>query len=36
MLDRAGFQVEKARTADGFVTEYACRKVREQPYEDPA
>jgi hypothetical protein len=36
MLDRAGFQVEKALTADGFATEYACRKVRDQPYEAPA
>lgn len=29
MLERAGFAVEKSRSADGFVSEYACRKVRE-------
>lgn len=28
MLQRAGFAVEKCRSEDGFVTEYACRKVK--------
>ncbi len=28
MLQEAGFDVEKCRSRDGFVTEYACRKVR--------
>lgn len=29
MLEKAGFVVEKRRSNDGFVTEYACRKVAE-------
>jgi ubiquinone/menaquinone biosynthesis C-methylase UbiE len=29
MLDKAGFSVEKCRSDDGFLTEYACRKVRD-------
>lgn len=29
MLERAGFAVEKDRSDDGFLCEYACRKVRE-------
>ena len=29
MLERSGFAVEKCRSDDGFVTEYACRKVNE-------
>lgn len=31
LLERAGFAVEKERSADGFLCEYACRKVREIP-----
>jgi ubiquinone/menaquinone biosynthesis C-methylase UbiE len=34
MLDRAGFVVEKRASSDGFVTEYACRKVAEISMED--
>lgn len=29
MLEKAGFAVEKCRSADDFVSEYACRKVNE-------
>ncbi|WP_278184588.1 class I SAM-dependent methyltransferase [Desulfofarcimen acetoxidans] len=29
MLARAGFEVEKIRTSDGFVMEYYCKKVRD-------
>ena len=29
MLERAGFAVEKCRSNDEFVTEYACRKISE-------
>lgn len=29
MLLKAGFEIEKIRTADGFVTEYACKKIKE-------
>lgn len=29
MLEKAGFAIDGRRSADGFVTEYACRKVRE-------
>lgn len=29
LLERAGFQVERSRSDDGFLCEYACRKVRE-------
>lgn len=29
MLEKAGFAVEKCKSNDDFVTEYACRKVRE-------
>ncbi|MFA5259870.1 MAG: methyltransferase domain-containing protein [Candidatus Omnitrophota bacterium] len=29
MIEKAGFTVEKCRSADGFVTEHACRKVNE-------
>jgi SAM-dependent methyltransferase len=36
MLSNAGFVVEKARSDDGFVAEYACRKVREVEDEEPA
>jgi ubiquinone/menaquinone biosynthesis C-methylase UbiE len=28
MLEKAGFAIEKRRTRDGFVTEYACRKIK--------
>jgi hypothetical protein len=28
MLERAGFATEECRSEDGFVTEYACRKVK--------
>ncbi len=28
MLDKAGFAIEQSRSPDGFITEYACRKVR--------
>lgn len=28
MLQKAGFAVDKCRSDDGFVTEYACRKVK--------
>lgn len=27
MLEKAGFSIEKQRSADGFVSEYACRKI---------
>lgn len=30
MLEKAGFAVEKFKSDDGFLSEYACRKVREQ------
>lgn len=30
MLERAGFAVEKCRSEDEFVTEYACRKINEK------
>ena len=29
MMERAGFEIEKSRTSDGFVTEYFCKKVKE-------
>lgn len=29
MLEKAGFAIEKCKSNDDFVTEYACRKVRE-------
>lgn len=29
LMERAGFALEKCRSDDGFVTEYACRKVNE-------
>jgi len=29
LLERAGFQIERSRSADGFLCEYVCRKVRE-------
>ena len=29
LLERAGFAVEKDRSDDGFLSEYACRKVKE-------
>ena len=29
MLEKAGFAVEKCRSADDFMTEYSCRKVNE-------
>jgi ubiquinone/menaquinone biosynthesis C-methylase UbiE len=29
MIRRAGFEIEKSRSADGFITEYMCRKMRE-------
>lgn len=33
MMERAGFTVEKSRSSDGFMTEYACRKCRSLPPE---
>ena len=30
MLIKAGFKIEKSRTADGFVTEYLCKKIEER------
>jgi ubiquinone/menaquinone biosynthesis C-methylase UbiE len=35
MLERAGFVVEKFRSSDEFMTEYACRKVRDVKREGP-
>jgi ubiquinone/menaquinone biosynthesis C-methylase UbiE len=32
MLERAGFLIERNRSADGFVREYLCRKVKEIDY----
>lgn len=29
MLEKAGFAIEKCKSDDGFVTEYACRKYKE-------
>lgn len=29
MLKKAGFSVEKCRSSDGFLTEYACRNVKD-------
>lgn len=29
MLARSGFSIEKNRTADGFVSEYLCKKIKE-------
>ncbi|HPS58584.1 MAG TPA: methyltransferase domain-containing protein [Spirochaetota bacterium] len=29
MIERAGFKIEKCRTADGFLTEYHCIKVED-------
>jgi ubiquinone/menaquinone biosynthesis C-methylase UbiE len=34
MLEKAGFAVEKCNSYDGFVTEYACRKVNEPNCEE--
>lgn len=34
MLEKAGFAVEKCRSVDGFITEYACRKVSELSYKE--
>jgi ubiquinone/menaquinone biosynthesis C-methylase UbiE len=31
LLEKAGFAIEQCRSNDGFMTEYACRKVRESP-----
>lgn len=36
MIEKAGFAVEKYRSDDGFVTEYACRKVNEVKQTSPA
>ena len=29
MLKNAGFNIEKSRTPDGFMTEYFCRKIKD-------
>lgn len=29
IIERAGFTVERCKSDDGFVTEYACRKIKE-------
>ena len=29
LIERAGFKIEKSRTADGFITEYHCVKVED-------
>jgi len=34
MLSAAGFAAEKVRCDDGFVAEYACRKVKEVNFEE--
>lgn len=32
MFTRAGFEIDKTRSSDGFVTEYLCRKSKEIEY----
>jgi putative AdoMet-dependent methyltransferase len=34
MLEKAGFAIEKYRSADDFMTEYTCRKVNELNYKE--
>jgi hypothetical protein len=34
MFKRAGFEIDKTRSSDGFVTEYLCRKSKEIEYND--
>ena len=34
MLTRAGFDIDKKRSSDGFVTEFLCRKSNEIEYSD--
>lgn len=34
MFTRAGFLIEKSRSADGFIREYLCRKSKEIEYEE--
>jgi len=34
MLERAGFAIEKCKSEDDFMTEYACRKVKELKCEE--
>lgn len=36
MLERAGFAVEKDRSSDGFLCEYACRKATDTPLVETA
>jgi hypothetical protein len=36
MIESSGFAVEKCKSDDKFVTEYACRKVNELNFEETA